>query len=102
MNENQAVLAHLLKIGVNGFDSFWSIVDNSDEEAHFLHLLAYRVTTAFDLLNQLGGLGVVFDVSYVSTSKSDAASLLISKDEPIEIEIRAIPDSVIQFNRLGL
>ena len=31
MNENQAVLAHLLKIGVNGFDSFWSIVDNSDD-----------------------------------------------------------------------
>ncbi|BBM21469.1 uncharacterized protein SN13T_1504 [Lactiplantibacillus plantarum] len=58
MNENQAVLAHLLKIGVNGFDSFWSIVDNSDEEAHFMHLLAYRVTTAFDLLNQLGGLGL--------------------------------------------
>jgi hypothetical protein len=102
MNENQAVLAHLLKIGVNGFDSFWSIVDNSDDEDNFMHLLAYRVTTAFDLLNQLGGLGVVFDVSYVSTSESGTASLLISKDEPIEIEIRAIPDSVIQFNRLGL
>lgn len=99
MNENQAVLAHLLKIGVNGF---WSIVDNSDDEDHFMHLLAYRVTTAFALLNQLGGLGVVFDISYVSTSESDVASLLISRDEPIEIEIRAIPDSVIQFNRLGL
>ncbi|PRO83398.1 hypothetical protein C6Y10_11325 [Lactiplantibacillus pentosus] len=65
MNENQAVLAHLLKIGVNGFDSFWSIVDNSDDEDNFMHLLAYRVTTVFDLLNQLGGLGVVFDISYV-------------------------------------
>ena len=93
-------LMHVLKISVPNYAEAWVIAESSDDEDNHMHLFAYQIPTAFDLLNSLGGLGVQFNVAYIE-GDSNSEPIVVSINEPIEIEIQSIPNDVLRFKALG-
>jgi len=101
MTELELALIHLLKVSVPNYADTWTIAESTDDEDEYMHLFVSQIPTAFDLLNVLGGLGVKFDVAYVTEAETSDAPVLVSNEEPIEIEIRSVPDEVLEFKTLG-
>lgn len=101
MDETKLALMHMLKRSVLNYTETWTIAEPTDDEDEYMHLFVFEIPTAFELLNVLGGLGVKFDVAYVTEDKLTNGAMLVSSEEPIEVEIRSIPSEVLKFKALG-
>lgn len=97
MEKVQKALINLLNMGLqdDNVSDDWNY--DVEEDGH-LHIFVAKVTTAFFILSLIDNMAVEFTVSY-SYDPDDMEHVLqnVSKDEPIEIDISAIPKKVMAF-----
>lgn len=92
MNNKNEILLKLLKLSIpNEYADLWNVKYSSES---FMHIFATNIVLAIDILNTIGNAGIKYSLSY---SIDDNEELLISKQDPLEIEIHDIPDEILAF-----